>query len=243
MSVYDQSEDRVRFDWGQKGVEELAPISDIVVIVDVLSFSTCVDVAVSRGAVVFPFGWKDKSAEEYARAINALLARGRGQGGLSLSPLSLANLPDESRVVLPSPNGSTLTLVASSHSITLAGCLRNRGAIADHVNAHGGTVTVIGCGERWPADSSLRPALEDQIGAGAIIRKLHGSKSPEARSAEAVFSSAEDTLLETLNTCGSGRELIEKGYAEDVACSGQLDASQSVPLLADDAFLDHGGAS
>ena len=66
MSYYDQSEYRIRFDWGEKGVAELAPISDIVIIVDVLSFSTCVDVAVARNATVLPFGWKDARARDYA---------------------------------------------------------------------------------------------------------------------------------------------------------------------------------
>ena len=37
------------------------------------------------------------------------------------------------------------------------------------------------CGERWMADSSLRPAFEDLVGAGAIIRHLWGTTSPEAR--------------------------------------------------------------
>lgn len=52
---FDQAEFKVRCEWGEKGVVQLAPISDVVVIIDVLSFSTCIDVANSRGAIVFPY--------------------------------------------------------------------------------------------------------------------------------------------------------------------------------------------
>ena len=52
---YDQDDYDVRCEWGLHGVQRLAPISDAVIIVDVLSFSTSVVIAVERGAVIFPY--------------------------------------------------------------------------------------------------------------------------------------------------------------------------------------------
>ncbi len=42
-------------EWGLAGVEALAPHSDVMIIVDVLSFTTCVDIAIGRGGVVYPY--------------------------------------------------------------------------------------------------------------------------------------------------------------------------------------------
>jgi 2-phosphosulfolactate phosphatase len=51
----------------------LAP-ADVIIVVDVLSFSTCVDVATSRGAVILPYPWMDSSAVAFADANHAELA-------------------------------------------------------------------------------------------------------------------------------------------------------------------------
>ena len=56
---FDQDGHRVRFEWGPNGLRRLAPGSDVVVIVDVLSFTTAVDIAVGRGATVLPYRWHD----------------------------------------------------------------------------------------------------------------------------------------------------------------------------------------
>ncbi|MDK2407620.1 hypothetical protein QHH11_00605 [Aphanizomenon sp. PH219] len=45
MTFYNQSNFEIRCEWGKKGVEQLAIISDVVIIVDILSFSTCIEIA------------------------------------------------------------------------------------------------------------------------------------------------------------------------------------------------------
>ena len=234
---FDQSPFDVRFDWGERGLEALGSGSDTIVIVDVLSFSTAVDVAVSRGASVLPYRWGDDSAGEYAARKGAILASKRGSGGYSLSPASLVKIPSGERIVLPSPNGATLSLRAASLGVTIAGCLRNAPAVGEYLRRRGGTVSVIACGERW-ADGSLRPAWEDLVGAGAIIAGLSGSLSPEAQVALASFRAAERDLARLMASCVSGRELVERGFPQDVEVAAAYGASDSVPQLAGDAFVD-----
>jgi 2-phosphosulfolactate phosphatase len=82
-------------------VRSLAPQSDAVVIVDVLSFSTAVDIAVARGASMLPYRWKDASAEAYARSKGAVSAGPRNAAtGYSLSPASLEAIEPGAALVL-----------------------------------------------------------------------------------------------------------------------------------------------
>jgi 2-phosphosulfolactate phosphatase len=237
---HDQHDFRSRLEWGQNGVRILAGQADLVVIVDVLSFSTAVSVAVDHRAVVIPHRFRDDTAEHFARSIGATLANPDRRGsGASLSPASLSVLRPGERLVLPSPNGATCSLVAAESGATVvAGCLRNASAVGRFAAAHGGTTAVIAAGEIWP-DGGLRPAIEDLIGAGAVMAVLDPlSLSPEARIAVAAFRAAGSDMLGMLSASSSGRELIEAGFAPDVMIAAELDATDLVPVLRDGAFTD-----
>ena len=240
---YDQRVFGARFDWGVDAVRRLVRASDVVVIVDVLSFGTSVDVAVARGAAVFPCRSRDDAAVAYAREIGAVLAVGRSQVGpahpYSLSPASLLAVEPGVRLVLPSPNGATLTAIAAEMgAVVLAGCLRNARAVARAARALGETVTVVAAGERWEGDrGALRPAVEDLVGAGAILAALSpAAPSPEAVAATGAFAAVARDVPRFLAACSSGRELREMGFARDVEIAAELDASDTVPLLTAGAF-------
>jgi 2-phosphosulfolactate phosphatase len=225
----------VRFEWGPSGLNHLLPQSDAIIIVDVLSFSTCVDVAVGNGAVVYPFRWDGEDPASFARHHQAILASKPGQGGrYSLSPSSLLTLPRGARLVLPSPNGSTLS-ASTGETPTLTGCLRNARAIAEYARQFGTRISVIAAGERWP-DGSLRPAIEDLLGAGAILSELDGKHSAETRVAVAAYLACLPHLKETILESVSGQELIARGRRVDVDLACELNQSDSRPVLAGGAY-------
>jgi 2-phosphosulfolactate phosphatase len=246
---YAQTPYGVRFEWGPAGAERLRQGSACVVVVDVLSFTTSVTVAVEAGTQVYPYPWRDDTAATFARDKAARLAVGRtsvsAESPWSLSPAALRRAPAVDRLVLPSPNGSTIAAAAASAGATVvAGSLRNAYAAGHWLTGQGfGTpdrpVAVIASGERWP-DGSLRPALEDLLGAGGVIAALadagSDSLSPEAAAAHAMFRTTADVAA-TVADCASGRELVAYGFAEDVAIATELHQSPTVPVLTADAFV------
>jgi 2-phosphosulfolactate phosphatase len=243
---YAQNGFRTRFDWGPTGAEAVGPGAAIVAVVDVLSFTTTLSVAVDAGIDVFPYRWRDETAVAYAREHDAVLAVGRseaGDGQISLSAATIRRASGVRRLVLPSPNGSTISRnLAAAGSQVVGVSLRNAEAAADWIAENvdkTSTIAVIAAGERW-SDGSLRPALEDLWGAGALLAKLDDRgvrpASPEAAAAIAAYRAAADRLPDLLRECASGRELIAYGYPDDVTVAAELDASRSVPVLDGDRF-------
>ena len=236
----------VRFDWGSTGAAAIGTGADIAVVVDVLSFTTTLSVAAERGVTVYPYRWRDNTAEAYAAERGAVLARGRSErAGVSLSPASVLAAEGLERLVLPSPNGSSISFGLADSGLTVVGaCLRNRTAVARWLAPRleaGSRVAVVAAGERWP-DGSLRPAVEDLWGAGAVLAGLADlgaiGLSPEAEQAAAAFTAAEPGLADRLAASASGRELGAIGFADDdVRVAGELDASGVVPVLEGDAFV------
>lgn len=241
-------------DWGPTGAHALA--ADVTIVVDVLSFTTTLGIAIDRGMTVLPYVWKDDRAQAYAAARDAILAVGRLEATglnhdrpaeISLSPaeMTTVELTGVSRVVLPSPNGSAISFaLAKTGSSVVAASLRNASAVAAHlapVLRAGAVCAVIAAGERW-SDGTLRPCVEDLWGAGAVIAGLVDlgitGLSPEARVAEQSFRAVLPNLVAELAACAGGVELRSAGYADDVEVASQLDASRGVPVLVGEAFVD-----
>ncbi|TCC53331.1 2-phosphosulfolactate phosphatase [Kribbella capetownensis] len=239
-SPYAQDEYRVGFDWGPVGAKVVA--GNLVAVVDVLSFTTAVTVAVDQGIDVYPYRWRDETAVAYAKQYDAQLAVGRsdaGPGDISLSPVTIRQAHGVERLVLPSPNGSTISQQLSDSGATvIAVSLRNRSAAAAWVNERCAEepdlkVVAIAAGERW-TDGSLRPAVEDLWGAGGFLSALQvDGLSPEARAAVAAYEAVADELPALLYDCAGGRELTQYGYPDDVAIAAEVDTSQFVPVLRD----------
>jgi len=245
-AAHRQLQAMVTLEWGPPGIEALTDV-EIAVVVDVLSFTTTLSVAVDAGAVVLPHPWRE-GAEDLAREHDAVAAVGRsraGEGQVSLSPASMrAHARPGMRIVLPSPNGATLAYrLADRGARCMGASLRNATAVAEWIaDQRPSRVAVIPAGERWP-DDSLRPAVEDLWGAGAVVaalvRRGVGRASAEARVAAAAFTALDDPAA-ALRDCASGRELIDAGFAEDVEIAAEVDSSRAVPVLDGPAFTNLG---
>lgn len=235
-----------RLEWGTAGAAELGRTCAVLVVVDVLSFSTAVDVAVGRGMRVHPFPW-DSEANEYAARIGAAVAVRRSavtpEQPWSLSPAALLRAPVVSDLVLPSPNGSEICAAAASTGVpVVAACVRNAPAVARWLRRSGyGTlrapIGVLASGERWP-DKGLRPCVEDFLGAALVLDGLstvEGALSVEAAVALAALAALPD-LPAAIRGSVSARELIARGYATDVEIAVETGRSTTVPVLRNGVF-------
>ncbi len=98
---------RLHLEWGPAGAALVSP-GTIAAVVDVLSFTTTVSIAADLGIEVLPHPLDGDAAGLASRA-GAVLAAPRGGPGPTLSPASLRTAdPVPQRLVLPSPNGSTV---------------------------------------------------------------------------------------------------------------------------------------
>lgn len=201
-SPFDQSTYQVRLDWGTAGLARLAP-ADIVVVVDVLRFSsTVIDAAVAGTEVTLA------EAEEWSR------------NGAAVAAVAAA---------------------ASADATVLVGGIRNASAVARAVQTvqerrqARTSVAVIAAGE-VDAGGVLRFAVEDQLGAGAVILALSDRgidhTSPDAAVAAEGFRALRGALRHMIGASGSGREL-----ADGVASTARIEASGLTPTSTTDAAV------
>lgn len=136
----------------------------------------------------------------------------------------------------PSPNGAAIAAAVPPGVRLAAARLRNITAVRGRLTAQGyGTpdrpAAVIAADERRP-DGSLRPALEDLPGAGALVCDLSsrgtGPLSVEAAAAKACCEGTAD-LAHAVATSTTGRQPAATGFAQDAAIATEEDASTVVP--------------
>ena len=241
----------IRFDWGLPGAIAVGQGAAAVVVVDVLSFTTTLSVAIDEGVEVYPYRFRDATAATFAATRGAVLAIGRreaGPTGVSLSPLSVQEasrsgaLAVSRKLVLPSPNGSAISRqMAETGAVVVGACLRNAKAVARWITggAVRGPIAVVAAGERWPGDL-LRPSVEDMWGAGAVINALLqagvGPGSPEAMAAAAAYREVVRSVGASLAACASGQELISDGFGDEIPLAAQENVSTRVPVLIGESF-------
>jgi len=245
-----QSRYEVRFDWAIEGLKSIAPDAGIIIVVDAISFTTTIELAVAHGLTVLPHSGEGSPADA-ADAVGAALGKPRGQAGVSLSPSSItpesvAALAPFTRVLLPSLNGSRVCAAAAEFGVpVVAAALRNRTAVARWIlsqQTERGTrlrVAIVAAGE-VRADGTTRFSVEDLLTAGAVVDALATVGidycSPEAAAACAAYTGLARATGQLLTASVSGQQLIDDGQRADVELAAQLDVSDIVPVMLDDAF-------
>jgi 2-phosphosulfolactate phosphatase len=233
----------IHVEWGPVGARAAADRGDGVVIMDVVSFSTSASIVCEQGGTALVYSGAELDAmggrTQAAESLGAtIVTKERRTDRISLSPASLTAVGADERVVLTSLNGAACLAAANSAPTVLIGSLRTCTATAAAMAAalDDRTVrrwTVIACGEHWSsvgvdvAGQPTRFAVEDWLGAGAIVAALRSVRAHTTASAEADAASrtVDVATIAGVTACISGRELFAKGFTADVELAVQLDAS------------------
>jgi len=236
-----RADHRCRMEWGRRGARRAAERGDVLVIVDTLSFSAVTATALHYGGLIYPCV---DSEEVYAsaRKMGGEAAVRRAEvprkGRFSLSPLTYVDIAPGTKITVWSPNGATCSRYADQAPYVISGGLLNAQAVAEAVTriieSRSLAVTVIACGERekGPSDDGpIRWAVEDYLGAGAVLSYLPQAKSPDAIVCESAFQDNKDKLDQILWECPSGLELREAGFGDDVIYSARLNIYDCVPTM------------
>jgi 2-phosphosulfolactate phosphatase len=144
--------------------------------------------------------------------------------------------------------GAPVDLVAElpGHAAAIvAGSLTNAAAVARWaLEQQGGKgdrfmVAVVAAGETRPG-GSMRFALEDLLGAGAVIDALAEVGidycSPESAAASAAFTGLRNATGHLVGASGSGRELAELGRRTEVDEAIRVNSSEEVMVLREFSF-------
>lgn len=202
-SPFDQSRYQLRFDWGLEGLRRLAP-ADIVIVVDVLRFSSTVSARVATGEAV--------PHDDAAHAVSlngAAVATAAADADAVVFLGCLRNATAVARAVLAEQNRRA---ARTSVSVIAAGELSGRGAEAVlrfSVEDQLGAGAVLGALEALGLDHS----------------------SPEAAAASESFRGLRAAARHLLTASGSGQELLERDRRAEVLAAADHDADDAVPVL------------
>ncbi len=204
--THGQTQYQIRFDWGLEGASDIGVGADVIVVVDVLSFCTAVDLGLSAGLQVVPLaaeGGKPTGGAAVAAALSsssALVVAGSLRNRRAIADWALAQQGDK---------GDRFTV-----AVIAAGEPGEKGGIRFCVE------DLLGAG-------AVIDALAD-VGIDYC--------SPEAATASAAFTGLSNATGHLIGASAGGRELAAHGRRPDVDVAIDLDVSSLVPILGEFGF-------
>jgi 2-phosphosulfolactate phosphatase len=212
----------------------------VVVIIDVLRATSVILHAMSEGASeVLPLA----SVEEALRMAKAfprgsVLLGGERESG-NIPGFDLGNSPrdyvaekvKEKKLILTTTNGTKAFHLVSSGKEILVGSFFNIGAVAQRCLESGKDLLIFASGDEGNF------SLEDTICGGMLIdlitekRKKSISLTDASQCAQILYQKFKNNLLEAFHLSRHGRELMNRGFEDDLPYCAQIDINSLVPIF------------
>ncbi len=213
-----------------------------VVVLDVLRATSVIVQALSQGALgIFPVATIEEAFEMAKRVPAGAVLLGGERGSRKIEGFDLGNSPREYRaevvqgktIILTTTNGTKAFQAVSSGKAILTGSFFNIGAIAHQCLVLGNDLLI------YPSGDEGRFSLEDTVCGGMLIDRILTEAQGEvvltdaSHSAHILFQRFKENLREAFHLSTHGRDLIDRGFEEDLAFCAQVDITSILPVFRD----------
>lgn len=211
-----------------------------VVVIDVLRATSVIIHAISQGArEVLPVTTLEEAFQTIKHYPEGTALLGGERGSRKIEGFDLGNSPreyiaekvKEKKLILTTTNGTKAFHSVSSGKEVMAGGFFNIEAVKRCCLDLGNDLLI------YPSGDEGRFSLEDVVCGGMLIDRILKDKlgalvlTDASRSAHILYQRFEKNLLEALSLSRHGRELIERGFEEDLAYCAQVDITDVVPVF------------
>jgi len=213
-----------------------------IVVIDVLRATSVIIHAISQGALeIIPVATVEEAFQLAKHFPQGTPLLGGERGSQKIKGFDLGNSPREyiaekvkgKRVILTTTNGTKAFHSVSSGREVMAGSFFNIGAIGGRCLDLSQDLLI------FPSGDEGRFSLEDTVCGGMLIDRILNkgkglvSLTDASQSALILYQRFKENLVETFRLSTHGRDLIERGFEEDLAYCAQIDITDIIPTFRD----------
>lgn len=212
-----------------------------VVVIDVLRATSVIIHALSEGAVeVIPVATVDEAFEKVKRFPQGTTLLGGERHSQKIEGFDLGNSPREyvaekvrgKRIILTTTNGTKAFNFVSLGKVILICSFFNLKATARRCLSFEKDLLI------FPSGDEGNFSLEDVVCGGMLIEEMKKVRpsirfTDATQAARIIYERFKENLLEAFSISRHGRDLIQKGFKEDLSYCAQTDLFEIVPIFRD----------
>jgi 2-phosphosulfolactate phosphatase len=212
----------------------------VVVVIDILRATSVIVHALSQGASeIIPLATVEEAFQMAKAFPRGFAMLGGERNSKAIPGFDLGNSPREyaaervkgKKLILTTTNGTRAFHAVSSGKEIVAGSFLNIGAIAQRCVESGRDVFI------FPSGDEGNFSLEDILCGGMLIdlitkkQKKQTSLTDASYGAQILYQRFKDNLLEAFHLSHHGKELIDRGFEDDLVYCAQIDVTPLVPIF------------
>lgn len=212
----------------------------VIVVIDVLRATSVMVHAMSQGASeIIPLATVEEAFRMAKAFPRGFVILGGERESKNIPGFDLGNSPQEyaaervkgKKLILTTTNGTRAFHAVSSGKEILAGSFLNIGAVAQRCLESNRDLFI------FPSGDEGNFSLEDILCGGMLIDLITQKEEKQislndaSYSAQILYQRFKDNLLEAFRLSHHGRELIHRGFEDDLAYCAQIDMTPLVPIF------------